>query len=160
MTIGVTLGVITGTEPIMIAAYAISGMIAGIFSRLGKIGVIVGFALGNVLLAYVSNGYTVELIHFKEILVASIGLLALPKNFQIDLEEFIGNSKFLPVTPNGALTRSKQVAENLTHVSEVIKDMATSYDGQEQEEIDTNRQIFVTELLNNLLIFLQDPLSD
>ena len=114
----------------MIAAYAISGMVAGIFSRLGKIGVIIGFALGNVLLAYVSNGYTVELIHFKEILVASIGLLALPKNFQIDLEEFIGNSKFLPVTPNGALTRSKQVAENLTQVSNVIKEMANSYDGQ------------------------------
>ena len=160
VTIGVTLGVITGTEPIMIAAYAISGMIAGIFSRLGKIGVIVGFALGNVLLAYVSNGYTVELIHFKEILVASIGLLALPKNFQIDLEEFIGNSKFLPVTPNGALTRSKQVAENLTHVSEVIKDMATSYDGQEKEEIDANRQIFVTELLNNLDAYKDNMLYD
>ncbi len=160
VTIGVTLGVITGTEPIMIAAYAISGMVAGIFSRLGKIGVIIGFALGNVLLAYVSNGYTVELIHFKEILVASIGLLALPKNFQIDLEEFIGNSKFLPVTPNGALTRSKQVAENLTQVSNVIKEMANSYDGQEQEEIDANRQIFVTELLNNLDSYKDNMLYD
>ncbi len=160
VTIGVTLGVITGTEPIMIAAYAISGMVAGIFSRLGKIGVIIGFALGNVLLAYVSNGYTVELIHFKEILVASIGLLALPKNFQIDLEEFIGNSKFLPVTPNGALTKSKQVAENLTQVSNVIKEMASSYDGQEQEEIDANRQIFVTELLNNLDSYKDNMLYD
>lgn len=156
VTIGVTLGVITGSEPIMIAAYAISGMLAGIFNRLGKIGVIVGFALGNVLLAYVSNGYTVELIHFKEILIASIGLLALPKNFQIDLEEFIGNSKFLPVVPNGALNKSKEVAENLTHVSEVIKEMATSYRGVEEQssekndQIDTNRQIFMTELLNNL----------
>lgn len=72
VTIGVTLGVITGTEPIMIAAYAISGMIAGILNRFGKIGVIAGFALGNIVLAYVSNGYTVELIHFKEILIASI----------------------------------------------------------------------------------------
>lgn len=156
VTIGVTLGVITGSEPIMIAAYAISGMLAGIFNRLGKIGVIVGFALGNVLLAYVSNGYTVELIHFKEILIASIGLLVLPKNFQIDLEEFIGNSKFLPVVPNGALNKSKEVAENLTHVSEVIKEMATSYRGVEEQssekndQIDTNRQIFMTELLNNL----------
>ena len=56
VTIGVTLGVITGSEPIMIAAYAISGMIAGILNRFGKIGVVVGFALGNVVLAYVSNG--------------------------------------------------------------------------------------------------------
>lgn len=166
VTIGVTLGVITGSEPIMIAAYAISGMLAGIFSRLGKIGVIVGFALGNILLAYVSNGYTVELIHFKEILVASIGLLALPKSFQINLEEFIGNSKFLPVVPNGALNKSKQVAENLTHVSEAIKEMATSYRGVEdkdikiQDEIDPNRKIFVTELLNNLEAYKDNMLYD
>ncbi len=166
VTIGVTLGVITGSEPIMIAAYAISGMLAGIFSRLGKIGVIVGFALGNILLAYVSNGYTVELIHFKEILVASIGLLALPKSFQINLEELIGNSKFLPVVPNGALNKSKQVAENLTHVSEAIKEMATSYRGVEdseikiQNEIDSNRKIFVTELLNNLESYKDNMLYD
>src|SRR5699024_3072865 len=84
VSICVTLGVISGTEPIMIAAYAISGMIAGILNKFGKIGVIIGFALGNIILAYVSNGYTVELIYFKEILIASIGLLAIPKSIQIN----------------------------------------------------------------------------
>src|SRR5574344_372176 len=93
VTIGVTVGVIAGTEPIMIAAYAISGMIAGILNKFGKIGVIVGFSFGNIVLAYVSNGYTVELIHFKEILIASIGLLVIPKSVKIDIEEFIGNTK-------------------------------------------------------------------
>ncbi len=165
VTIGVTLGVITGSEPIMIAAYAISGMLAGIFNKLGKIGVIIGFALGNVLLAYVSNGYTVELIYFKEILVASIGLLLLPKNFQIDLEEFIGNSKFLPVVPNGALNKSKEVAENLTHVSDAIKEMATSYRGNIEDTSDVeikekNKEIFMTELLNNLEAYKDNMLYD
>ena len=107
VTIGVTLGIITGSEPIMIAAYAISGMLAGILSRFGKIGVVVGFTLGNVVLAYISNGYTVELIHFKEILIASIGLLAIPNKFHIDLEEFIGNTKFLPVEIGRASCRER-----------------------------------------------------
>lgn len=157
VTIGVTLGVITGSEPIMIAAYAISGMIAGILNRFGKIGVIIGFALGNVVLAYVSNGYTIELIHFKEILVASIGLLAVPKTFHIDLEEFIGNSKFLPVIPNRALDNSKEMVENLNNVSEAIQEMATSYNKEPKttlvkEDInrEANKQIFIAELLNNL----------
>ncbi len=157
VTIGVTLGVITGSEPIMIAAYAISGMIAGILNRFGKIGVIVGFALGNVVLAYVSNGYTIELIHFKEILIASIGLLAVPKTFHVELEEFIGNSKFLPVIPNRALDNSKEMVENLNNVSEAIQEMATSYhkdDTPTSVKEDTNReankQIFIAELLNNL----------
>ena len=150
VTIGVTLGVITGSEPIMIAAYAISGMIAGILNRFGKIGVAVGFALGNIVLAYVSNGYTIELIHFKEILVASIGLLAVPNNFTIDLEEFIGKSKLLPVAPDRALNQSKEIVENLNHVSEAIQEMATTYQKVETKEINNNKQIFVSELLNNL----------
>lgn len=134
----------------MIAAYAISGMLAGILNRFGKIGVVVGFALGNVLLAYVSNGYTVELIHFKEILIAFIGLLAIPNNLKIELEEFIGNTKLLPVTPDRALNRSKEVAENLNQVSQAIQEMATTYNQVEKESYDANKQIFTTELLNNL----------
>ncbi|MCI8384459.1 MAG: SpoIIE family protein phosphatase [Clostridia bacterium] len=150
VTIGVTLGVIHGTEPIMIASYAISGMLAGILNRFGKIGVVVGFALGNIILAYVSNGYTVELIHFKEILIAFIGLLAVPKSLHIELEEFIGNTKLLPVTPDRALNKSKEVAQNLNQVSQAIQEMATSYKQAEKASYESNKQIFLTELLSNL----------
>ena len=59
----------------MIAAYAISGLIAGLLNRFGRLGVIVGFTLGNVVLAYAANGNTVDLILFQEILIASLGLL-------------------------------------------------------------------------------------
>lgn len=147
-------GVITSSEPVMVAAYAISGMISGIFNRFGKIGVIIGFCLGNIVLAYVSNGNTVELIHFKEILIASIGLLAVPKSIQINIEEFIGNSKFLPVFPDKALNKSKETAEKLNNVSETIQEMARTYK-TEQVEIDeqpiqSNKEIFISELLDNL----------
>lgn len=134
----------------MIAAYSISGMMAGILNRFGKIGVVVGFALGNVILAYVSNGYTIELIHFKEILIAFIGLLAVPNNLHIELEEFIGNTKLLPVTPDRALNKSKEVAENLNNVSKAIEEMAINYNKQEKSSYEANKQIFISELLNNL----------
>ncbi len=166
VTIGVTIGVITGSEPIMIAAYAISGMIAGILNRFGKIGVVVGFTLGNVVLAYVSNGYTIELIHFKEILIASIGLLAVPKNLHIELEEFIGKAKLLPITPNRALNKSKEMAENLNQVSKTIQEMATNYKNIEPTTYDANtqrnenKQIFITELLNNLEPYKENMLYE
>ena len=156
VTIGVTLGIITGGEPIIIAAYAISGMVAGILNRFGKIGVIVGFCIGNVILAYASNGYTVELIYFKEILLASIILLAIPKNVNIDIEEFVGSSKFLPISRERSLTREKETAEKLNHVSETINKLANAYaknsDNQNYtiEEKEENKQIFINELLNNL----------
>lgn len=154
VTIGVTLGIITGSEPIMIAAYAISGMIAGILNRFGKVGVIVGFALGNVVLAYVSNGYTVELIHFKEILVASIALLALPKNVTLDIEEFMASSRLLPLGRERTLQNSKEAVDKLNHVSETIRQIASNY--KEESEIDEkakreeNKQIFIAELLAEL----------
>ncbi len=155
VTIGVTVGVIAGTEPIMIAAYAISGMIAGILNRFGKVGVIIGFCLGNIVLAYVSNGYTVELIHFKEILIASIGLLAIPKSVNINIEDFVGNKKLLPIFPNRALNKSKETADRLNNVSETIKEMANTYkiDNIEKEEIakKSNKEIFINELLDNLV---------
>ena len=167
VTIGVTLGVISGSEPIMIASYAISGMIAGILNRFGKIGVVIGFALGNIVLAYVSNGYTVELIHFKEILVASIGLLLVPKNLQIDLEEFIGNSKFLPYTSGRALNKSKEVAESLNNVSKAIENIAGTYEEDKEnkdikinKQYEENKKIFITELLNNLENYKENMLYD
>ena len=167
VTIGVTLGVISGSEPIMIASYAISGMIAGILNRFGKIGVVIGFALGNIVLAYVSNGYTVELIHFKEILVASIGLLLVPKNLQIDLEEFIGNSKFLPYSSGRALNKSKEVAESLNNVSKAIENIAGTYEEDKEnkdikinKQYEENKKIFTTELLNNLENYKENMLYD
>lgn len=154
VTIGVTLGVITSSDPIMVAAYAISGMIAGILNRFGKMGVIIGFCLGNILLAYVSNGYTVELIHFKEILIASIGLLAVPKSIKINIEEFMGNSKLLPVFPDRALNKSKETAERLNNVSDTIQEMAKAYKMEEkpieEKPIQSNKDIFISELLDNL----------
>lgn len=154
VTIGVTLGVITGSDPLMVAAYAISGMIAGVLNKFGKLGVIIGFCLGNIVLAYVSNGYTVELIHFKEILIASIGLLAVPKSIQINIEEFIGTSKFLPVFPDRALNKSKETAERLNNVSETIQEMAKNYTISDEfvdnQPIKSNKEIFVSELLDNL----------
>ena len=167
VTIGVTLGVITSADPMTVAAYAISGMIAGILNKFGKIGVIVGFCLGNIVLAYVSNGYTVELIHFKEILVASIGLLAVPKSVKINIEEFIGNSKLFPVFPSRALNNSKEMATKLNNVSETIGQMAQSYKTQddlkelkEDEEKAKNKEIFVAELLDNLEGYEENMLYD
>ena len=156
VTIGVTLGVITGSEPIMIAAYAISGMWAGILNKFGKIGVIVGFCLGNVVLAYVSNGYSVELIHFKEILIASIGLLLIPKTVNIDIEDFIGKSKMLPIFPDRTLNKAQETAERLNNVSETIQKMANTYKTEENRSFDNimtnkqNKQIFITELLDSM----------
>lgn len=155
ITIGTILGIIGQDEPIMIASYALSGMISGIFSRFGKIGVIVGFILGNAILTYISSGNTTTIIYFKEILIASLGLLLVPKNISIDIEELFGKTKCLPTVPANRIQESTDTIYKLNNVSETIQDIADTYKEVAAtlvEEEDTlrkqNEKIFIEELSN------------
>ncbi len=154
ITIGVTIGIIAGTEPVVIAAYAISGMIAGILNRFGKIGVILGFVAGTILLTYLQNGGVENLILFREILIAGIALLVVPKSIKLDIESIIGNKPFLPVGGKYRLDKSSETAEKLKDVSKAVQEIANTYSqesGQNANEIAAkNKQIFLTELLNSL----------
>ncbi len=159
--IGVTLGIIGGSEPILVASYAISGMIAGLFNKLGKIGVIIGFIIGNIALTYVANGNTVPIILMQEILIAFLGLLAIPKRVKIDIADFMGREKLLPETTltGRSLTENEDAIFKLNHMSEAIQDMAKSYqeaastlvseEDLKQQEL-SNEQIFLEELRVNL----------
>lgn len=157
ITIGTILGLIGQDEPIIIASYAISGMIAGIFSRFGKFGVIVGFILGNAILTYVTNGNTGSIIYLKEILIASLGLLLVPASIEIDIEELVGKSKLLQSGPTRGLQESKETIYRLNNVSETILDIADTYKEAaativEEEELEEakNLKIFTDEIFANL----------
>lgn len=159
--IGVTLGIIGGSEPILVASYAISGMIAGLFNRLGKIGVVIGFILGNVALTYIQNGNTVPVILIQEILIAFLGLLAIPKKVKINIADFYGKEKLLPetTTTGRSLTENEDTILKLNNMSEAISEMAKSYaeaasttiseEDLKQQEL-SNEQIFMEELKINL----------
>ena len=121
ITTGVTLGIIAETDPVIIAAYAISGLIAGILNRFGKIGVIVGFILGDIILTYLSNGGVDNLIVFKEILIAGVGLLAVPKNLKLDIENIIGKKQFLPVGLDRRLEKVKKQQKNYKKFQKLLE---------------------------------------
>lgn len=169
VTIGITLGIIAQNEPLIVAVYAISGMFAGILNKFGKIGVIIGFIIGNGILIYVSKGTTIDLVVFKEVLIASLGLLAIPKWAGIDIEGLVPEETFFPEFNNRRLTQSKETINQLNVVSETIKDMAETYNDEDQEDKkqemqEKNKKTFIRELLNNLdgledNIFYEDMLS-
>ena len=165
-TIGVTLGIISNNEPIVVASYAISGMIAGILNKFGKVGVICGFVLGNIILSYVTNGLATNLILFKEILIAGIALLAVPKGIKLNIESIIGENKFLPVGTNRGLNRSKETVTKLNNVSKVVKEMADTYKNvattviTEEDIREKNKQKFILELLNNIEYMEENILYD
>ena len=58
---------------------------------------ILGFIAGNILLSYVSTGNTIQIIGLKEIIIASLGLLLIPKKVQINVADFFAKDLYLPV---------------------------------------------------------------
>lgn len=159
IAIGTVLGVIGNGDIELVASFALSGMIAGIFSKLGKIGVIAGFVLGNIALTYVANGNTVSIIPFQEILIASLGLLAIPKNIKINIKDLYNDYKLLPETTGRTLEENKETIYKLNSMSETISQMAKSYEEAaativDEEELlkqeKENQKIFERELQFNL----------
>lgn len=157
VTIGVVIAIIQNGDPVQIAAFAISGMLAGLLNKIGKIGVIIGFLLGTIILTYAANGNTHSVIMVQEILIASIGLLAMPKNMKINIEDFISDIKYLPKAPDNRLEQKEDMVYKLNNVSDAISEMANTYKEAaatilEENEIEysKNREIFVTELENNI----------
>ena len=141
-------------------------MIAGILNRFGRIGVIIGFCLGNALLTYVANGNTVPVITIREILIASLGLLLIPKKIDIDIEDLIGKTKLLPGV-SGQIEGEKETIYKLNTVSETISEMANSYREVAATTIDDEKDIeeekknsFKAELLNNIEDFTDNILYD
>ena len=165
ITIGMTLAIVNNGNPILIAAYAISGLIAGILNRFGKIGVIIGFFIGNAILTYIYKGNTAQIITIREILIASLGLLLLPKNISINIDDLYKQNKCVP-TKAGVLDGDKETVYKLNTVSETISKMAESYDeaakdlSADNEDETTAEESFKQELLNNIEDFPDNVLYE
>lgn len=150
VTIGAVLGIIGNSEPMLVASFAISGMIAGVLSRFGKIGVITGFIAGNILLSYVANGNTVSIIYFREILIAALGLLLMPKNIQINVSDLFDKNLYLPVAGTVGIENNTDTIYRLNTVSETINDISMTI----KEETVQSRQAKKTE--NSKKMFIQE----
>lgn len=163
LLVGATTGIIVGTlmavislkSPIIIAAYAVSGLIGSIFAKFGKIGVIVGFIIGNIALTYIDNGNLVEIILLKEIIIASIGLLAMPKHIKLKIDDVITNTKMLAATSGSEIGGNKKTIYKLNSMSDTIANIAKSYkeaaativDREElKQQEENNKKIFIQEL--------------
>ena len=78
-------------------------------------------------LTFVANGNTATIIHLKEILIASIGLLLVPKNIDISITDLVGKTKFLPISKERMLEEKEDTVYKLNSVSEAISEISKSY---------------------------------
>ncbi len=159
ITIGVVVGIIGKGDPFLIAIYALSGMIAGILNRFGKIGVIIGFFLGSIILTFTVSGGSAHFINFEEILIASMGLLLIPKSIEITITDLVGKTKLLPISKERMLEENLDTVQKLNSVSETISEISKSYEEaaatiayeyelNKHDEI--NRESFIDQVLDGM----------
>lgn len=149
IAIGLCTSLVDGTSFIQISMFAISGILSGILNKFGKLGVIVGFILGNAILTYWVRGASPIIINFREVFIASIGLLLVPNRFKIELEDLVGSTKLLPDEGDRRLGESNKVnedvSEKLKTISSMFKELTTS-----SKKATETYENFVQDFLDNI----------
>ena len=81
----------------------------------------------------------------------------MPKNMKINIEDFVKDIKYLPKAPDNRLEQKEDMVYKLNNVSDAISEMANTYKEAaatvlEENEVEytKNKEIFVTELENNI----------
>lgn len=128
----------------------------------------IGFVLGNIVFTYVVNGSTAEIIHLKEMIVASLALFIVPKTLEINISDLIGDTKLLPEFKNklinnteNAIFKLNTMSETITELADVYKEVAvTTIDDKEVEVMKENKNIFIDTVFNNLEAISENILYD
>ena len=135
--------------PIQIAAIAVSGAFAGLLNKFGKIGVIIGFILGNSILTYITNGNTVAIIYFREIFIASIILLFVPKSIKLTVEDLFGKDKLLTNVGENRLNAGKEIITKMNAISDSLNDLTNKIEDDQEIALSTVEN-FIEDFLDNL----------
>ncbi len=129
ISVGLAISFVDSTSFVQISMFAISGILSGALNKFGRIGVIIGFILGNAILTYWVRGASTMIIYFREIFVASIGLLLVPKRIKIELEDLVGRNKLLDNSGDRRLEdKNAEITEKLKTLSDMFDELSSSVD--------------------------------
>ena len=149
-TTGLSLGLVVSMlgmqNGLQIVVFSVAGIIAGLFNKFGKIGVILGFILGNSLLIYLTNGDTIRIIYFREIFISAIGLLLVPNNVKIDIENLVTPTKLIGNNGENRLNQSDEIINKLNNITDTISELIPN----QQETIEDLKEDFKDILFDNL----------
>ncbi|MFW5647541.1 MAG: stage II sporulation protein E [Candidatus Alkaliphilus sp. MAG34] len=124
-SVGITLGLITSmstnSTPVIIGLFGFSGLLAGVFKDMGKVGSAFGFLAGNAILTFYINGYYEIFIQFTECIAAFALFLTLPKTLISRMERFCN-------TRTAILNSSKTHSDRIRHLMyQKLKEYAITF---------------------------------
>jgi len=131
-SVGITIGIITSMStigtPTVIGIYGFSGLLAGIFKDLGKIGAGIGIVLGNAILTFYINGSSEIIIRYQEILAALILFMIMPKSFSAYMRKFVNSTANAIQLDRVYSERIKEITfSQLKEYADAFSELAVTY---------------------------------
>lgn len=142
IAIALVLGLTGNASITTVATFGLSGLFAGLLSRFGKIGAVLGFVLGNLLLMLYEGNSLEIIMTLKEVTIASIALFIMPKSLERVLENVFDYDTTL--SANEKKLFEKKTIYRLNAVSEVIDDIAGDVEEDNEDSIEEVRKFIKT----------------
>ncbi len=152
---GLIVSLVTDMNLTYIISLGVSGAIAGLLSRVGKVAVVVGFVFGNIFLAYYTTGFSELTLRVSEVLVASIALLFIPKKLELKLETLFNQNNTLRNPYENILDVASNLKNKIGAVSDVFDALANIELDTTPEESKETREIlkkYVVDYVENSCI--------
>ena len=115
-----------------IARYGFCELRSGIYARFGKVGAILGFIIGYIILAFYANGSTEVIVSFKEIIIASIALFFMPKKAVVVIDDLFDYNNALPEGKEGYIEESTML--KLGAACDVVSEMADNVYAKKEDD--------------------------
>ena len=147
LSIGLVLTLIGNTTVLQLTVFAVSGILAGMLNKFGKIGVIIGFLLGNAILTYLINGNTDTIIYFREIFVASCFLIFVPSNIKINIEDLFGHEKLLTNNGDKKFEYYEDIKNKLNTAIQNIDEINSN--AENSSDIEIKKEIYIDNFLES-----------
>lgn len=142
ISIALILGLMGNASITTVATYGLSGLLAGLLSKFGKFGAVLGFAIGNLLLTFYDGDSMQIMMTLKEITIASVALFILPKAVEGALENIFDYDT--TITANEKKLFEKKTIYRLNAVSEIIDKMAGDVDEDKEATMEEVRKFIKT----------------
>lgn len=141
LIVGLLLSTTGNTSMLFISTLTFAGFASGLLNRFGKFGVIVGFVLGNIAINYWVNGFSELTVRVGEMLVASIGLILVPKSLEVKLDKIFNKNSTMKSAYESVLDYGSDVKNRLGAVSEVFDNLASITIPLTQEDLEETREV-------------------
>lgn len=121
---GLFVSCINGVGIEFIIILGIAGLASGIFSKFGKLAIIISFIIGGVYISYYTNNFTDIVARIAEMLIASLSILFIPKKMELKLENLFNKGQALDKPYENMLAASNTIKNKIGAISEVFESLA------------------------------------